>query len=104
MVTVMANDAQWQQIDPSTLAPELQASYASYVAARREAGKLKAQFERDMNEHAELPAGLRMVFGYNFGKLSAAVVADDKPQAKPKAPTLSLAAFLRRQVASGHRA
>lgn len=97
----MANDAQWQQIDPSTLAPDLQEFYADYVTKRRAAGAAKAGFEKAMNERANLPIGLRVVFGYNFGKLSAAIVPDDKPTAKVKAPTLSLADFLRQQAGSG---
>lgn len=95
------NDANWQQVDPTTLPGSAGELYTDYVTKRRAAGAAKAAFEQEMNKLAELPAGLRMVFGYNFGKLSAAVVADDTKPSKPKAPTLSLAAFLQGQVSSG---
>ena len=46
-----------------------------------------------------------MIFGYNFGKLSVAIVADDgKGKAKPQAPKLNLAQFLASQAQGGHRA
>jgi hypothetical protein len=98
---IMASDANWQQIDPATLAIDLQEAYARYVQLRRAAGKAKGEFEQAMNAHAELPPGLRMVFGYNFGKLSAAIVPDDTKPAKAKVTAQSLAEFLRGQVATG---
>jgi hypothetical protein len=46
-------------------------------------------FEQSMASAVELPEGKRLVFGYNFGKLSVAVVEDDKPKAKAGAQSLS---------------
>ena len=49
---------------------------------------------------AELPVGKRMVCGYNFGKLSVAIVDDDRKPAKAQPAKQSLADFL---AAQAHR-
>ena len=63
------SDAVWSEINPDTLASEM----------------AKA-FETIVSEAAELPAGKRVVFGYNFGKLSVAIVDDDCKPAKATQP------------------
>jgi hypothetical protein len=95
------SEATWVQVDPASLPEQAQELYADYVTKRRLAGAAKAVFEQHMNVVGELPAGKRLVFGYNFGKLSVAVVDDDRKPAKSAQPKLSLAEFMRQQAASG---
>lgn len=96
------SDANWKQIDPDTLPEGLQALYADYVAKRRAAGAAKALFEQTMNADSDMAGtGKRLVFGYNFGKLSAAIVDDDRKAPKSAQPKLSLAEFMRQQAANG---
>lgn len=99
----MAKDttANWVNIEIETLAPEMQKAYEAYKAKAREAAELRTKFEQMVNNAAELPQGQKLVFGYRFGKLSAAVVKDD---AKPKAAApakLSLSDYLKQQAAMG---
>ena len=96
----MAKDttANWQNIDVETLSADMQAAYATYKDASRKAAELRAAFEAMVNESAGLPQGQKLVFGYRFGKLSAAVVEDT---AKPKAGSpakLSLKDYLAREA------
>ncbi len=50
-----------------------------------------------MREDNDAGKGSKLVFGYNFGKLSIAIVPDtDKPKATAK-PKLSLADYLKQQ-------
>lgn len=93
----------WVEIDPTTLVVELAVKYETYKDAQRKAAELRTEFESAMNDAAELPEGKKMVFGYRFGKLSAAIVDDDR---KPKAASpakLSLSEFIAQQVAQGRR-
>lgn len=93
----------WVEIDPATLAKELAGAYETYKEAQRKAADKRSAFESAMNEAAELPEGRKMVFGYRFGKLSAAIVEDDR---KPKAASpakLSLSQFIAQQAAAGRR-
>lgn len=93
----------WVEIDPATLAKELAGAYETYKDAQRKAAELRSAFEEAMNDAAGLPEGKKLVFGYRFGKLSAAIVEDDK---KPKAASpakLSLSQFIAQQAAAGRR-
>jgi hypothetical protein len=94
--------AEWQTIDIDTLNPDLAEAYRSYKAAYAEMKRIREGFERMMADHVPLPAGQRLVFGYNFGKLSIAAVADDRKPAAKSAPQ-SLSAFLASTSASGRR-
>lgn len=97
-------DADWLTIDATTLSPELAEAYAQYKASYKLMKEARQAFEQSMADGAGLAEGKRLIFGYNFGKLSIAVVEDDRKPAKAKNQTLSLSAFLERQEASGHRA
>lgn len=97
----MANnkgDAVWVEIDPETLDADQKQAYDGYKAIYREMKAQRERFEASMSQG--VPEGQRMIFGYNFGKLSVAIVADDR---KPKAgkPKQSLAEFLASQQAAG---
>ena len=98
------NDAVWIDVDLDTLSGDMRAAYEAYKVAQRAAAELRTQFEALVNKGTELPQGQKLVFGYRFGKLSAAVVADDsKPKATSPAKQ-SLADFIAAQAASGRRA
>jgi len=93
----MAKDAIWSTIDPETLPTHVQSLYLDYKQAYQVAKANRKQFEAAMSTAASLPAGQRMVFGYNFGKLSVAIVKDDRPQAKPARKAQSLSEYLAAQ-------
>lgn len=95
------SEAVWQDIDLDTLSDEQRAAYEAYKVAQRQAAALRKGFEDTMQ--AGLPEGKRLAFGYRFGKLSAAVVEDDRKAGKPKAKATSLADFLAAQAATGGR-
>ncbi len=95
------SEAQWQDIDVNTLSVEAQVAYNEYKEAQRKAASLRAMFEQTIVESLPIPAGKRMVFGYRFGKLSAALVEDDRKTKAPKQAKGSLADFLAAQSSSG---
>src|SRR6185437_7634122 len=95
------SEAQWQDIDVDSLDESLKTPYELYKEAQREAAKLRAAFEQDMNDAAGLPEGKKLVFGYRFGKLSAAIVDDtSKPKVRPNGK-LSLGEYLKAQQLQG---
>lgn len=95
-------DATWFEIDPSTLDETAKRAYDTYKALYRQAKEARQSFETIMQGTADLAQGKRMIFGYNFGKLSVAVVnGEAKSEAKPK---LGLAQFLASQASQGRRA
>lgn len=78
------------EIDTSTLAAEVQETWARYLEA-------KAALKAALNEH-HAPKGKRLVFTEKYNKLKIAAVA----QAAPKSASVaSLADFLDGQAASG---
>lgn len=95
------SDATWFNIDTGSLTTEQQAAYAEYKDAQRKAAALREAFEDSITASADIPQGMRMVFGYRFGKLSAALVEDDRKPSKAKQQTRTLADFLAAQAASG---
>jgi hypothetical protein len=84
--------ANWQTIDTATLPAPIAKQYANYKAAYAEMKAERKALEDALLTHFKrapvahdlhVPAGKRLAYGYNFGKLSAAVVADDeKPAAR----------------------
>lgn len=96
-----STDAQWFEINVDTLSTEQRGTYDAYKALYREMKAQREAFEASMQ--AGVPEGSRMVFGYRFGKLSVAIVPDDRKPAKAKATTQSLADFLVAQASGGHR-
>ena len=95
-------DAVWTVLDAATLGGEHTERYEVYKALYREMKAARKAFEDGVNDAARLPQGKRMIFGYNFGRLSAAIVDDDRKA--PASKSGSLADFLAGQVASGRRA
>lgn len=89
----------WINIEPSTLSAEQQTKYETYKSQYRVMKAAREDFEASMQ--VGTPEGQRIVCGYNFGKLSVALVEDDrKPKAQAKAP-VTLAQYLAMQIASG---
>jgi hypothetical protein len=88
---------EWQEIDPSTLVGALRAKYEALVSARRAAAVAKAAFEDAMNQTANPGPGLRLVFGYNFGKLSVAVVEAERAKPKASKAAISFADYVARR-------
>lgn len=95
------HDADWITIDVTTLDADVLEAFAQYKDAYREMKELRGAFEKLMA--ADVPAGERMIFGYNFGKLSIAIVPDDRKPAKAKQSTQSLAEYLASRAQSGER-
>lgn len=96
------SEAQWMDIDVTTLSDTAQVAYAEYKAAQKQAAILRKAFEVETIAGLDIPAGKVMVFGYKFGKLSAAIVVDDRKPSKSKQAKGSLADFLAAQGAGGH--
>lgn len=94
-----ATKLEWIEIDPSSLAPEYRQAYEAYKAAYRAAKEARNAFEQSMQ--TEAPSGKRLVFGYNFGKLSMAL-DDAKDAPKAKAGVQSLASFLQVNANRAH--
>lgn len=94
-------DANWVNIDIDSLSPDQRKAYETYKNAYRAMKALREEFETVMG--SDIPQGQRMIFGYNFGKLSVAVVEDDRKVAKAKAQTQSLSQFLAQAKSHGDR-
>lgn len=90
----MANDtkANWQNVDVETLPSTIREHYDAYKAAYAEMKEARGTFEVAMRTALmeATPKGKRLAIAYNFGKLSVAIVEDDrKASASPKAISLS---------------
>lgn len=94
-----SNDAVWVELDPASLDAGQSVAYEEYRRLRKLAGVAKGAFEQTMQ--VAIPVGQRMIFGYNFGRLSVAVVANDRPASKPKATAKSLGDYLATMSARG---
>lgn len=86
--------ATWTQIDTDSLPAPIAKQYANYKSAYAEMKAERKAFEDAITAQLAIPTGKRAVFGYNFGKLSIAIVADD---AKPKSASsaVSLASLIK---------
>lgn len=93
-------ELRWTEIDPDTLHPDTLEAYKSYKQAYAEMKRIRQGFEDHMQSYA--PEGKRLVFGYNFGKLSVAVTEAKAEKAKPQAKQ-SLADYLSGMSQSGRR-
>jgi phage baseplate assembly protein W len=94
--------ANWQTIDPETLPAPVAKQYLRYKETYKEMKMDRDTFEQAMRDIAPAPTGKRLVFGYNFGKLSVALVDDDAKPTSAKGTT-SLSAFLATQATLGKR-
>lgn len=87
--------ATWTQIDTDTLPVAIAKQYANYKSAYAEMKAERKAFEDALAAMLTVPPGSKPVFGYNFGKLSIAIVLDDKPAAKASS-AVSLASLIRK--------
>lgn len=99
----MSDKPNWIAIEPSTLSPATQKAYGQYKSAYAAMKAARDAFEAAARSEANLPRGLRLAIGYNFGKLSFAAVPDDGKTAAPAKPAMSLAEYLTIQAAAGRR-
>jgi hypothetical protein len=102
----MAKDTQlnWVDMDVDALGDKAKGAYEAYKTAQRAAAELRTQFEAMVNKTvAERMPGKKLVFGYRFGKLSAALVVAEEAKAKPAQGKMSLSDFLAGQAAQGRR-
>jgi hypothetical protein len=99
----MSDKANWTELNADDLPAAIAGEYQKYKDMYRAMKAQRERFETALAAAADVPAGKRMIFGYNFGKLSVAIVDDDRKPAKSAQPKLSLAEFMRQQAASGHR-
>lgn len=80
----------WNEVDPATLQPEAAKAYTAYKAIYAQAKKQREAFEALCLKASELPQTHRLVFSYNFGRLSIAIdLADTKAKAGSKAVAFS---------------
>jgi len=87
-------DTVWTVIDTETLSVDHKVAYDMYKAAYKAMKEARTVFEDEMQSAVELPVGKRLVFGYNFGKLSVAVVDDDRKAAPKANAPQSLSSYL----------
>lgn len=66
--------ATWTQIDTNTLPTPIAKQYANYKSAYVEMKAERKAFEDAITALLTIPTGKRAVFGYNYGKLSIAIV------------------------------
>lgn len=92
----------WIEIDAEGLDREGAKLYRELKAAQKAAREAKEAFEEYVREGADVPKGKKLVFAYNFGKLSCAIV-DDDGKAKASKPKQSLAEYLAAMKAAGRR-
>ena len=96
-------DAVWIEINPETLPKDIAEAYAQYKEMYKEMKAQRIQFETMLADLTDAPKGKRIVFGYNFGKLSVAIVDDDRKPARATPARQSLADFIATQMAKGHK-
>ena len=97
--------ADFQTISVDRLEQEHQDNWASMKAAYSLYKDAKDSFEAGMRQASGLDGtGNKLVFGYNFGKLSVAIVKDDGKAKTAAKPVQSLADFIKSQQASGKSA
>ncbi len=87
--------ATWTQIDTTSLPTAIAKQYANYKAAYTEMKAERKAFEDAITDMLAVPAGKRAVFGYNFGKLSIAIVDDDTKPVKASS-AVSLSSLIKR--------
>ena len=97
------SDATWIELNSDTLPQAIGEAYAAYKDMYRAMKAQRTAFETMLAQAANVPEGKRLVFGYNFGKLSVAIVDDERKPAKASPAKQSLAEFIAAQAATGCR-
>jgi hypothetical protein len=92
----------WRNIDIDTLPKSIRETYDTYKEAAKFALQARIDFESAFSDAVKPAKGQRVIFGYRFGKLSIAVITDDKPASTHKGE-LSLTDWLASRRNSGIR-
>lgn len=87
--------ATWTQIDINSLPADIAKAYSVYKTSYAAMKEARLHFETKLAHVLDTPQGKRAVFGYNFGKLSIAIVDDDKPATKATS-AVSLSTLVKR--------
>jgi hypothetical protein len=94
------SELKWVEINVDSLDEAQRMAYDEYKAIYRKMKEAREYFEAEMQSLA--PDGKRLVFGYNFGKLSVAVADKVEVKAKASGPQ-SLGDYLKGMQANGRR-
>src|SRR5438128_1603009 len=101
MAKITKTDAVWTTVDVETLPEALLLKHKNYKAAYSAMKACRKEFEDAISAAIAPSSGKRVIFGYNFGKLSVAVV-DAAPDRKPASAGIqSLADWIASQRATG---
>jgi len=90
----------WITIDIASLPVPIAKQYARYTEAHKEMKAERDALETALAALTPVPAGKRMVFGYNWGNLSFAL-DDAKPTKAAK--SISLGEYIKAMSVSGQR-
>ncbi len=90
------SDLTWNTINTDTLPTSIKDAYGAYKDAYKDMKECRLAFENMIAKAIDPKPGYRVVFGYNFGKLSVALAPDDKPASKPASGSVSLSALAMR--------
>jgi len=96
MAKTTKTDAVWNTINTETLPTSIKDAYGAYKDAYKDMKEMRLAFEQAISKAIDPKPGYRVIFGYNFGKLSVAVVEDDKAKTKAPAGSVSLSALAMR--------
>lgn len=96
MAKAIKSDLVWNTINTETLPTGIKDAYAAYKDAYRDMKEMRLAFETAISAAIDPKPGFRVVFGYNFGKLSVALAPDDKPTKAAPAGSVSLSALVMR--------
>lgn len=96
MAKTTKSDAVWNTINTETLPTSIKDAYAGYKDAYKDMKEARLAFETLISKAIDPAKGKRVIFGYNFGKLSVAVVDDDAPKSKAASSAVSLSALAMR--------
>lgn len=82
--------ATWRNVDINSLPKALREEYEQYKRGYAAMKAARETFEENLRSAlaSATPTGKRIVFGYNFGKLSLAFVDAESPKASAKAISL----------------
>jgi hypothetical protein len=75
----------WNEVDPATLQPKVAEAFGTYKEAYVTAKEFRKEFEALCTKAAELPKTHRLVFSYNFGRLSIAIDLAETKRTSSKA-------------------
>lgn len=86
------------ELNVEALPAQARMAYNKMKAAKASAREATQAFETVMRDSNPTPKGTRMVFGYNFGKLSVALAPDDAKTAKASSKAMSLTDWLKQNA------